>query len=651
VIGRISKVRKRDGRLVEFDESKIADAVYKAACATGAGDRFLAEELAGVVTLFLEKRYAGAVPGIEEIQDMVEKVLIETGHVRMAKAYILYRERRARAREQVSVTGESSGGPRVGNPAKAMVTTWSKGRITEALVREADLDEKVAGKIAAAVEEKVFDCRVRRITTSAIRSLVETELFLHGYGDRVGRQALVGLPRYDVDRLLRGAGSGGGGWRARGPGDLRRRVADAVLAQYALAEVYSSEVVDAHLDARIHIADVGAPFEWLAASVPAAPASDAEGWVEAAALRARRLADVVTREVALLCGPGGNWCREPGAALVAARRLLAHPALPIGTGRSLALVLPACDSSGLSEAVVKEHWARFRSGSVEGLPSVVLRIAASQVATPEGRRVLLPALAAAAETGRIHLAFQREEGGIVTPSYRVPLTDAPTDAALGVGGVVSVNVAALAQQRPAGEEQLVEMLDSILSVALKALRQKRSYMEALQSDPGGPLYGVAAGASPLVAGGRGVDLVRLLGVSEAAKAVESDAGGVARLSGRIRSYTAVRLAEEGRQMRLRVFLAGRHGGHAERRFFGGEPSGDFETYALPADKRLESLEPLFDAVGGRLTLRFPRESAPAPESLYDTLGLLADDARIAAVRLAPWPDRSVRAATPRPADL
>ena len=64
MIGRIAKVRKRDGRLVDFDETKIADAVFKAACAVGREDRFLADELAGVVTLFLEKQYSGAVPGI-----------------------------------------------------------------------------------------------------------------------------------------------------------------------------------------------------------------------------------------------------------------------------------------------------------------------------------------------------------------------------------------------------------------------------------------------------------------------------------------------------------------------------------------------------------------------------------------------------------
>jgi ribonucleoside-triphosphate reductase len=228
VIGRITRVRKRDGRLVDFDESKIADAIHKAACAVGRDDRFLSEELAGVVTLFLEKRFGGAVPGIEEIQDMVEKVLIETGHARMAKAYILYRERRARAREQVRVHGENHAGPLVGNPGKARVSPWSKARIAEALVREADLDERVAAQVAASVEGKVFQRPVKRLNTSVIRSLVEAELFERGYPDRVGRQALVGLPRYDVDRLLRGGKEGG--WRAAGPADLKRAVADAVLA-------------------------------------------------------------------------------------------------------------------------------------------------------------------------------------------------------------------------------------------------------------------------------------------------------------------------------------------------------------------------------------------------------------------------------------
>ncbi|MGH7161882.1 MAG: ATP cone domain-containing protein, partial [Planctomycetota bacterium] len=284
MIGRISKVRKRDGRLVDFDESKIADAIYKAACAVGGDDRLLAEELAGVVTLFLEKQHAGRVPHIEEIQDMVEKVLIETGHARTAKAYILYRDRRARARDRVEVRAEGGGGaagPLVGNAAKALVSPWTKSRIAAALVREADLPDAVAEEVASRVEQKVLASRVARVSTSVIRSLVEAELFLMGHGDRVGRQALVGLPRFDVDALLRGAK--GSAWRPGGPRDLRNALAGALLAQYAMSEVYSAEVVEAHLDARIHVVDAGCPFEWVAAAAEAEPAEDADAWVEGAA--------------------------------------------------------------------------------------------------------------------------------------------------------------------------------------------------------------------------------------------------------------------------------------------------------------------------------------------------------------------------------
>ena len=96
-------MRKRDGRLVPFNRSKIADAIFKAAQAVGGEDRVLAEELAGVVTMFLERNFPDAPPTIEEIQDTVEKVLIEMGHARTAKAYILYRDRRARARESLQV--------------------------------------------------------------------------------------------------------------------------------------------------------------------------------------------------------------------------------------------------------------------------------------------------------------------------------------------------------------------------------------------------------------------------------------------------------------------------------------------------------------------------------------------------------------------
>ncbi|HAH96376.1 MAG TPA: hypothetical protein DCL69_05695, partial [Firmicutes bacterium] len=82
-------VRKRDGRIVSFEKEKITEAIFKAARAVGGEDRMLAGELAEVVVNYLSKVMASGIPSVEEVQDAVEKVLIETGHAKTAKAYIL----------------------------------------------------------------------------------------------------------------------------------------------------------------------------------------------------------------------------------------------------------------------------------------------------------------------------------------------------------------------------------------------------------------------------------------------------------------------------------------------------------------------------------------------------------------------------------
>src|SRR4030042_6180878 len=87
-------VKKRDGSQVSFDKSKISNAIYLAAKAVGGEDKILADKLADEVVLFLYTLKGNRIPEVEEIQDAVEKVLIENAHARTAKAYILYRKQR-----------------------------------------------------------------------------------------------------------------------------------------------------------------------------------------------------------------------------------------------------------------------------------------------------------------------------------------------------------------------------------------------------------------------------------------------------------------------------------------------------------------------------------------------------------------------------
>jgi len=95
----ISTIRKRDGKLVPYDNYKIANAIFKAAEAVGGKDFGLALQLAKQAEQAIANKFhSNSIPAVEELQDIVEKVLIESGQARVAKAYILYREQRRRAR-------------------------------------------------------------------------------------------------------------------------------------------------------------------------------------------------------------------------------------------------------------------------------------------------------------------------------------------------------------------------------------------------------------------------------------------------------------------------------------------------------------------------------------------------------------------------
>ncbi len=98
----IERVMKRDGTTVVFERGRIEEAIYAAARAAGNGvGRTWAETLSWAVVGLIEERVngSGQVPHVEEIQDIVEEVLVKSGNPKVAKAYILYRQQRAAARD------------------------------------------------------------------------------------------------------------------------------------------------------------------------------------------------------------------------------------------------------------------------------------------------------------------------------------------------------------------------------------------------------------------------------------------------------------------------------------------------------------------------------------------------------------------------
>jgi uridine kinase len=108
-MSKIKEVIKRNGTIVPFNPERIMNAIYRSAVSVGGRDKETSQELADKVVAELESRsQVGFKPNIEEIQDVVEKILIEEGHATVAKEYILYREERKQKRESNAEQGSRS---------------------------------------------------------------------------------------------------------------------------------------------------------------------------------------------------------------------------------------------------------------------------------------------------------------------------------------------------------------------------------------------------------------------------------------------------------------------------------------------------------------------------------------------------------------
>lgn len=139
------------------------------------------------------------------------------------------------------------------------IQPWSKDRISDALVNEAGLHSDLAVEIAAIVEQRVRGSGVSRISTSLIRELVDNELFERGLTGRLKQQAVIGIPRFDLDTIIRSKSKENANIAQNNPEAINLAVAENSLKQYALQEVFSEDVAEAHLLGKIHLHDLGYP--------------------------------------------------------------------------------------------------------------------------------------------------------------------------------------------------------------------------------------------------------------------------------------------------------------------------------------------------------------------------------------------------------
>ncbi|MCJ7814235.1 MAG: ATP cone domain-containing protein, partial [Candidatus Atribacteria bacterium] len=262
----IKTIKKRDGQLVEFDKKKITEAIFAAMIAVGEENKAISEEIADQVIEKLEKKFKDKIPIVEEVQDIVEEVLIKEEMIRVAKAYILYRDKRRRIRESLKVRKKIKNHKSitdlsllVSTPTSENIFPWGRQKIIQALVKEAELPLTISTKIAKAVEKKIVDLSLSEISTSLIRELVDNELFARGYEHNWRKQKIIGMPTFDLKQLFLSKSKENSNIGTNNPEAINLTIAENTIKQYMLQEVFSKEIADAHLKGWIHIHDLGYP--------------------------------------------------------------------------------------------------------------------------------------------------------------------------------------------------------------------------------------------------------------------------------------------------------------------------------------------------------------------------------------------------------
>ena len=139
---------------------------------------------------------------------------------------------------------------------KAERQEYDETKIVEALVKEANCEERLAKEVAVAVTEKLQKTGIELVDTSLIRSLVNNELLERGLNKELRTNSEVNIPFYNITEIIENANKENGN-TAHNPESINLTLADRILKEYALKEIYPADIAESHLNGEIHIHDLG----------------------------------------------------------------------------------------------------------------------------------------------------------------------------------------------------------------------------------------------------------------------------------------------------------------------------------------------------------------------------------------------------------
>ncbi len=610
-------LRKRDGQVVPFDARRIMAAVSRAQDAVGDADPGLPVEVAELVVLTLVGRAEAdrvgmvaesrRVPSLEEVQDLVEEALVGLGRTRVARAYILYRDRRSRARATLSVSEAGIRGKQAPQVrGEAGVSPWNRSRIAAALVRESGLGGQVAEEVARRVERQVLALGATRVSSGLVRAFVDQELEGLGLYDAARATEPVGIPRPDLRALLRAPRDDRRSTEARHGtpnGSGERRVGASIMARWARQDWMDEEFVRAHQAGEVLALGLERFHLPLVRSVSASGLGD--GGVARALGPLTTLLDATAHGVVLegicdLLGPPRR-ARETDRAVEV---LVALGALARASGRRLDLANPG----GRGPRPIVQLLSALVHGLAGGLamPKLFLEHAAAAEAL-EAEPALAEGLEELLAAGQVIPVWSAPGESFAGPGLarrareRGPLT---------LGAAVAVDLVRLARRAgPWNEEAFLSSLVERAESAVDAVAQLAAAQEDLS--PGIP---VGRRLHALVPVGLG-DVLRILGDGVA----RPDQG--ARVLGVLRDAAQQAAERAGLVIELSTLLSGPASSVLARRAAGeARPTqaGLFGEGPLPESERVERYLSGFD-LGAAQSSWEPRDRGASLAALAATL--------------------------------
>ena len=207
------------------------------------------------------------IPRIEDVQDLVEILLAESGETMVVSTYKRYRKKRELARQRIRVRGDKrsevdltdAGLLLVESNTEDITLPWDRRRIVKQIVDKTDLSTEVAVSVAKAVENRLITSDIKTVNTTLIRELVNNELAERGHRKQLRDLSLYGIPKDFVETLMNTKSMENSNIVNNNPEAVNLGLAELVLKQWALDTIFSTEVKHAHNTGAIHLHDLGYP--------------------------------------------------------------------------------------------------------------------------------------------------------------------------------------------------------------------------------------------------------------------------------------------------------------------------------------------------------------------------------------------------------